>query len=293
MKKIIIDKEILYNKFIIEGRSVDDIIKEIGFSRKTILRRLKEFNITKIKKGDFDNKEWLYNEYIIKNKRIKDISREQDVNESVIKLRLKRFNIKKDKKEIQKHKEETCINKYGVRNPRQNYDIINKARETCINKYGVISFSKTKEFKKMIGDCSLEQKRKEYETKKKNNSFNSSKPEEELYVILCNKYDDVIRNKIIDKYNCDFYIPSINLYIEFNGHWSHGNCIFNKNNINHREIIKKWESKNNKYYKNALYVWTKKDPKKREYFISNSLKLLEIWEFNNEEDVYNQIRRVC
>ena len=37
-------------------------------------------------------------------------------------------------------------------------------------------------------------------------------------------YNDVIRSYSTDKYpyNCDFYIPSKDVYIECNFHWTHG-----------------------------------------------------------------------
>ena len=62
-------------------------------------------------------------------------------------------------------------------------------------------------------------------TKMKNNSGTKSKSEDAFYKSLKITFNDVVR-QYYDKerypFNCDFYIPSIDLFIEYQGHPSHG-----------------------------------------------------------------------
>jgi hypothetical protein len=70
-------------------------------------------------------------------------------------------------------------------------------------------------------------------TKRKNGTFNTSKPEDKSYELLCEKFDkdDIIRQYKSEKYpfNCDFYVKSIDTYIECNFNWTHGGHPFDPN----------------------------------------------------------------
>lgn len=70
--------------------------------------------------------------------------------------------------------------------------------------------------------------------KKKNGTVNSSKPEEKSYELLCSHFskEDVVRQYHSDVYpfNCDFYIKSIDTYIECNYNWTHGGHWFDESN---------------------------------------------------------------
>ena len=115
---------------------------------------------------------------------------------------------------------------------------------------------------------------KQYKSKRKNNSFNTSKPEDHCYELLKSKFNDVIRNYSTDiryPFNCDFYIPSKDLFIECHFHWTHGGTQFNKDSQEHLKQLEKWRSKNTQFYKNAEKVWTERDPLKLKTFIDNKL----------------------
>ena len=76
---------------------------------------------------------------------------------------------------------------------------------------------------------------KSVKTKRKRNSFNTSLPEEQYYNQLLTQFskDDIIR-QYYDKsrypFHCDFYIKSIDKFIECNFHWTHNNHPFNETN---------------------------------------------------------------
>ncbi len=118
---------------------------------------------------------------------------------------------------------------------------------------------------------------KEYLTKKKNNSFNTSKPEEELYTKLLEKYNNktVLRRYKEERYPfyCDFYVVEDDLFIELNAHWTHGGKPYDQNDKECQEKLSYWreKAKTSKFYENAIKTWTERDVVKRETAIKNNL----------------------
>ena len=185
------------------------------------------------------------------------------------------------------YKEKTGY-EYALQNPK----IKEKVKKTNIEKYGAKTYAESIFWKDKINnvDWQNNRKQKEYETKKKNNSFNSSKPEEEIYNLLLQKYPDTVRQHRSDLYpfNCDFYIPSLDLYIEYQGTWTHGNHPFNKDNEEDLKILEKWKNKNTKFYNNAIKVWTIKDPLKRKIAKENNLNCIEFFNMKEFLEWYNK-----
>ena len=110
-------------------------------------------------------------------------------------------------------------------------------------------------------------------TKRKNNTFNTSKPEQLTKELLEQKFKDIQCQYKDERYPylCDFYIPQLDLFIECNYHWTHYIESYDKDNIEHQNRLKELQTKNTEYYKNAIYTWTELDPKKLEYFKKNKL----------------------
>lgn len=147
---------------------------------------------------------------------------------------------------------------------------------------------------KMLGhECFVsdweEAKRKEYETRRENGTFCTSKPEDDYYESLCNKYgkDDIIR-QYFDKdrypFKCDFYIKSIDTFIEYNGNWTHGDHPFNAQNPDDVELLLKWKElseHDNGYYKGAVYTWSVLDVKKLQTLRNNRLNFIIIYPQKN------------
>lgn len=145
-------------------------------------------------------------------------------------------------------------------------------------------------------------KQKRIETKRKNGTLISSKDEEIFENFLKslvgkNNYIAQYKDYIRYPFNCDFYIPSLNLFIELNHHWTHGEHIFDRNNLKDLEKYEdlKKRSINSKFYKTALYVWTELDIKKFQTAIKNNLNYIvsyNIEEMNKLmkllEDFYNK-----
>ena len=174
---------------------------------------------------------------------------------------------------------------------------INKMRETNLIKYGTDSFAKTQIFKDLISSQQINIQSKQYETKMKNCSFNSSKIEIELekYFIENNiKYISQYRSEEYP-FTCDFYFPDTNYYVEIQGSWTHGNHPFDCNNMDDINHLNEWKNKSqtSAFYKKAIYVWTEHDIKKRNIAKENRLKYLEIFscdfKFCLEQMIFNNV----
>ena len=207
----------------------------------------------------------------------KKIGMNRKTNKNEISEKIKNsWNIKtlEEKSHIRNKIKNTCIEKYGIGisiNPVQN-------KKTMMIKYGVENPSQFKN-RNINWDIAV---KKQYNTKKKNNSFNVSKQEELSYKILKEKFSDIIRqyNSKLYPFACDFYIPSLDLYIEYNGTWTHGGHPYSKDNKEDISIVEKWKSKNTSYYDNAIKVWTYKDPLKRMIAKENKINYKEFWNIN-------------
>ncbi len=199
---------------------------------------------------------YLYNEL---NMELRDVLNYFDVKCSTFYTFLKEFNIKKTTSNRRNNNEKALMRLYGVKNQFQ---------RDCVKRY-----CNTK-------DAMM----KKFLTMSKNKTFNKSNNEEYIYKKLQQKFTDVKRQykSNVYPYRCDFYLPSIDTYIEYNGHWSHGfePYIGSKEQL---EKVKLWESKSkelnifNKHkdeYSNAIDVWTRRDVEKLNKARENNLSYL-------------------
>ena len=224
--------------------------------------------------------------YLIENLNIKEIAKKLNISISTVYRILVRYNIKKSK-ELAHIRRVNVYKIYGIDYWQKRN---NKSKKTLQAKYGnsILNPSQIPGIQeKMHLPDSI---RKAYETKRKNNTFNRSKIEDDIYNLLKNKFNIVERNYKSELYpfKCDFYIPKLDLYIEYQGHWSHGfdgqNLIGPYvDNIECKKILDKWKekAKKSKFYKNAIETWTIRDPKKRHIAIENRLNWLEFFTFND------------
>ena len=135
---------------------------------------------------------------------------------------------------------------------------------------------------------------------KRNNSLSctrkitKSKMEDQAYEILKYKYSDIIRQYSSDLYPylCDFYIPSMDLYIEFNGSQFHNGRPFLNTDKDIKEVnalkdksklLKKLNGVSKTQYDMIIYTWTDLDVRKRKIAHDNKLNFVEFWNIN---DVY-------
>lgn len=202
---------------------------------------------------------------------------------------------------------------------QEEWDIINeKKRKFCIEKYGVDWYSKLPEHKEKMSKVisskeALNKRRKtnlerygieNYNNQEKRNktlikniSYNKSLWEDTCFDLLKEKYPDVLRqySSNLYKWKCDFYIPSLDLYIEFNGSQYHHDHPFNKNDIddiNELNRLKTLEEEKLKKYKRTqyteiIYTWTDLDVRKRNIVKENNLNFIEFWSIDELKDWLN------
>lgn len=123
-----------------------------------------------------------------------------------------------------------------------------------------------------------------WETRMKNKTFNTSKPEEDYYIYLCDLYgkDNIFRNyrdKQRYPYRCDFYIKSQDLFIELNLHWTHGFKPYDPDDKDCQALLKVWQekAKTSKYFAAAIETWTIRDVKKAKIAKENKLNYIIIY----------------
>lgn len=177
--------------------------------------------------------------------------------------------------EMKNKSKETCLKKYNVEYSWQADKIKKHLKETCLKRYGVEIPMQSQEIKDKLNASKL-----------LNHSFSTSKPEEECFKMLTEKFTNVKRQykSKLYPFNCDFYIPELDLYIEYQGSWTHGNHPFNKMNKSDINKLNIWKNKNTNYYNNAIDVWTLRDPLKRETAKNNNVNLLEIWSLDEMKE---------
>lgn len=179
---------------------------------------------------------------------------------------------------LKKKIEKSNIEKYGYKNPMQNPEISQKTSKTLkekqaeiiqksLEKYGVEWPSQLPQVINQIND-----------TKRVNGTFNTSSEEDYIFELLKNKYIQVNRQYRCKEYPfaCDFYLPLQNLFIEYNGSWTHGIEPFNPENKKHLLILDKMKekAKTSKFYKQAIYTWTDLDVRKLQCARNNNLNYL-------------------
>lgn len=216
-----------------------------------------------------------------------------------VKEKIKQTNLKHFDKEypmqnenIRKKSEETCLKKYGVKYAWNNEN----AKKTIIKKYGIFPASKRIEAKEYNSKLALER----WKNINLSGNFNKpkiSKQEEKCYQLLLTKFNenDIIRQYASNSYpfKCDFYIKSLDLYIEYNGSQYHMGHPFNENNDNDLKILNNLKENSKKsirhqqgkisQYDNMIYTWTILDVRKIKCAKDNDLNYLcfySIKEFN-------------
>ena len=120
---------------------------------------------------------------------------------------------------------ETCQEKYGVDNPFQSTDIKEKIRQSLLNRYGVEHALQSSEIlsKMDFRKAFL----KAHQTMKKNRSYRKSRTEDAFYTLLCVIFGDssVCRQVTVDMSLIDFYITTMDTYIQFDGTYWHGTML--------------------------------------------------------------------
>lgn len=199
--------------------------------------------------------------------------------------------------------QQTNINRYGVANPMQNEDIHVKLAQTNVVRYGGNSPFCSEEVRQKASNKKLsnvvnavrEYKRTGYVDDK---VFQQSPHEFVVMQHLLSRFgaNDVYYQYGIHPYdarypyNCDFYVKSLDLFIELNCHYSHGMHWFDA--MSHDDVLRLnhlmlSDSKRNR---NSVKVWTETDVEKRQKAADSGLKYLVFWDGSCHQE--NKNRRI-
>ena len=123
MKKVNIDKDLLYDQYIIQNKNIEEIAEELGVGRKPVMRSLKEFGIKK----DISD--------IVEKRKSTSIQKYGFISPS-------------QSEEVRQKIRQTNLERYGFENPMQRSEIRQKLKETNLEKYGVDTVLRLPQFRK-------------------------------------------------------------------------------------------------------------------------------------------------
>ncbi len=316
-------REQLYQAYIVERKSIPLLVGEFHLAPETLKALIEHYGILKTPeqtKADANyrrllafkenkrsyayqcsvvTKEILYKYYIEEDHGYYETLEHFDITEDTFRRMLKDYGIP------QKDKSKTCqkgvATKYEKAGGKEAYykQLKETTDERVIEKYGsleaygkIVSDSVKKAFQENNSIA------KRYETLKKTKRFTKSKQEDDTYDYLLQFYnaEDVIRNYKCDKYPfmCDFYIKSLDLYIECNYHWSHGNEPF-VGKESQLKVLEDWKSKNYVQHKHAYKIWSEVDPSKIECAKNNNLTYLMLYDIRDIKilEELNKLQKGC
>lgn len=151
-----------------------------------------------------------------------------------------------ERKKISEKYKETSLKKWGYEHPTQHPNIITKI----------------------------------FQSRKEHGTMTSSEPEKYLGKILSENYEVLTQYKsAFYPFYTDFYLPELDLYIEYQGNWTHVTHQFDINSVTDNELLNIYKKKaeTSKYYSIAIHIWTERDPIKRNTAKQNNLRYLEIF----------------
>lgn len=182
-------------------------------------------------------------------------------------------------KELLAKYQQTCLSKYGAINGQGGIGL-QHTKETNLSKYGYTNVAQVPSIKQKIRSTLL-----------KRNKISSY----ELY--FSSKLDELNIDYIVEykddryPYFCDFYIPKLDMYIELNISWVHGQHYFDINNSDDIAIYNLWKSKDSTYYKSAIITWTVVDIEKRDCAIKNDLNYVVLWSKQDIDSFIDKINK--
>lgn len=148
-------------------------------------------------------------------------------------------------------------------------------------------------FRKIVEDIVKEGEKKLFDPK---TGYNISKDEQYIFEKLKQKYPDVIESYTDDRFvnpntnrhfQLDFYIPSLDMGMNYNKIITHGRRKFEPNNPLHKKDVIWLKNKKNDFYKRILKQWTITDPIKREVTEKNNIKFIEWFNLDEFERWFN------
>ena len=207
---------------------------------------------------------------------------------------------KKAKESFEKYRQEhpgynQAVIKERAKNYKEMMQILQNNPDKTID-----DFRKIPEYEEQVKayDKSIEIINKIYQKQKENGTLNTSRSEEDLFNILTGAFDNVKRNYKDKRYNykCDFYIPRLDLFIEYQGSMFHNGKPYSeiyKDELDYiierNKFLKERTGKSITRYDNLIKTWTISDVNKRNTAKVNKLNYLEIYPVFNIDNIIDFI----
>ena len=280
-------KQTCFKKYGVDAPMKSSKIKEK--SKQTCLEKYGVENISQFFETKEKYKQTCLEKYNVDNpfklEKTKINSHSKEAKEKQRKTCLEKYGVENSfqSEEVRQKYKENYKRKYGVENPFQNEIIKEKIKQTCLEKYGVDRAIKNP----LISN-------KVINTRIKNNTWTTSKLEEKLYLYIKEKFPSVIRqykDKERYPYFCDFYIPELDLFLELNGTWTHGNHPYDMNSKEDNSILNIWKEKSKEHpmYLAAIKTWVVSDVNKRNKAKENHLNFKEVWNLDEGKEFINNL----
>ena len=280
-------KQTCFKKYGVDAPMKSSKIKEK--SKQTCLEKYGVENISQFFETKEKYKQTCLEKYNVDNpfklEKTKINSHSKEAKEKQRKTCLEKYAVENSfqSEEVRQKYKENYKRKYGVENPFQNEIIKEKIKQTCLEKYGVDMAIKNP----LISN-------KVINTRIKNNTWTTSKLEEKLYLYIKEKFPSVIRqykDKERYPYFCDFYIPELDLFLELNGTWTHGNHPYDMNSKEDNSILNIWKEKSKEHpmYLAAIKTWVVSDVNKRNKAKENHLNFKEVWNLDEGKEFINNL----
>ena len=280
-------KQTCFKKYGVDAPMKSSKIKEK--SKQTCLEKYGVENISQFFETKEKYKQTCLEKYNVDNpfklEKTKINSHSKEAKEKQRKTCLEKYGVENSfqSEEVRQKYKENYKRKYGVENPFQNEIIKEKIKQTCLEKYGVDRAIKNP----LISN-------KVINTRIKNNTWSTSKLEEKLYLYIKEKFPSVIRqykDKERYPYFCDFYIPELDLFLELNGTWTHGNHPYDMNSKEDNSILNIWKEKSKEHpmYLAAIKTWVVSDVNKRNKAKENHLNFKEVWNLDEGKEFINNL----
>ena len=239
---------------------------------------IKDWNIIDLKDGYKNTCSTKCNRELFQRSCIETMKRKYGVeNAFQIPSVLQSFKDRKD--EIQAKRDQTRVKHFGE-SPGWN---LQKSLETRRLKYGSAwNLKAVRETKiKKHGNLNWNNPQKNFLTKKKNGTTNTSAPEEKVFALLTTKFsvENVARQWKDEAYPfaCDFFLKDSKTYIECNFTWTHGGHFFDSSSTEDQKVVQQWKAKGTKYYNNAIQTWTIRDLQKKKVAEENKINYKVFW----------------
>ena len=270
-----ITKEELFNYYMIDNHPFEETFLHFNLTRGELRQLLKYYNIHKDQKQAAKN-----NNYKRSKEQVKEVAKKSSLTQK---------QTWKNKSEEEKEQwRQQQIQSHSTYKYRSNQSsIVKEAQKNMSVEYKEeLNHSRSETLKKLWEKDKEELLKQRSDTAKLNRKKESrlcrTKLEQKVYDVLSLIYPDIQYDVKVDNrypYFVDFYIPSLDVFIELQGHPSHGKVPYEQENEQSLQEAYK-------LYGDWLRIYTQVDVEKYNTAKSNKINIVRVYPFTSIEENY-------